>query len=365
MRWDRTVNMNPRKIVEPAGQLILLLSVFVLISLVGCGKDEAVKKDEGEVLAVVGDDSITTTEFEDAIKDLKAKLPSGESIDEEKARGIKLNLLNQLIEKKILIAEAKNLGITVSEGEIDSKMEKLTAEYNAELEKLKVQYNNSDSEGNNPITFEEWLKEKKIAVTFEDWLEQKDINIEQWRRESTYQILLEKLVEEVIGGSVEVSKEEIKKYYTENRDDYDRPVTIKALQIMVDTEEKAKRLLEEIEGGRDFSEVARGNSISPDAQSGGDLGYFSKDQMPPFIEVVFDMKSNELSGVVKSPYGYHIFKVIDIKGAKNMTLEEAEAEIEEKLKRKKIEEAYGNWFSEIKKKTKIEVNPAVLEKIKM
>jgi parvulin-like peptidyl-prolyl isomerase len=343
----------------------ILLSVALLAAAAGCGKDKAAKEDEGEVLAVVGEKSITTSELEKAIEDLKAKLPSGESIDEEKARSIKLNLLNQLIEKKILVAEAENLGITVSEGEIDSKMEELTSEYNAELDKLKVEFENGKSGDDDSTTFEEWLKDREIAVTFEDWLEEKDIDIEQWRKESNYQILLEKLVEEVIGERVEVSKEEIKEYYTENQEEYNRPVTVRALQIMVDTEEKAKGLLEEIESGRDFSDVARENSISPDAGSGGDLGYFSKDQMPPFIEVVFDMKLNELSGIVTSPYGYHIFKVVDIKDAKNMTLDEAEGEIEEKLKRKKIEDAYGEWFSGIKNKTKIEVNPAVLEKIKM
>lgn len=360
------VIMNIGKYLKTAVRfIILLLSVAVLIATAGCGKDEAAKEDEGEVLAVVGDKQITSLELEKAIKDLKAKLPGGESIDEEKAKNIKLNLLNQLIEKRILITEAENLGITVSEEEIDSKMKELTSEYNAELEKLRVEYKNSESGGDDSTTFEEWLKDKEIAVTFEDWLEEKGIDIEQWRKESTYQILLEKLVEKVIGGSVEVSKEEIKEYYTENQEEYNRPITVRALQIMVDSEEKAKGLLEEIEGGRDFSEVARGNSISPDAQNGGDLGYFSKDQMPPFVEVVFDMKPNELSGIVKSPYGYHIFKVIDMRDAKNMTLEEAEAEIKEKLKRKKIEEAYGEWFGEIKNKTKIEVNPAVLEKIKM
>lgn len=344
---------------------ILLLYVILFILLIGCGKDKVVDKNEGEVLAVVGDESITTSDFERAIKDLKAKLPNGESIDEEKARGIKLNLLNQLIEKRILTAEAEKLGITVSKEETDAKMKELTSEYNFELNKLKKQFNNRDSKEDDSMTFEEWLKDKKIAVNFEDWLKEKNIDIEQWKKESEYQILLEKLVEEVIGESVEVSDDEIKEYYTENQDDYNRPITVRALQIMVEGKENARRLLKEIEEGRDFSEAARIDSVSPDSANGGDLGYFSKEEMPPFIEVVFDMKPNELSGVVKSPYGYHIFKVIDIKDAKDMTLEEAKGEIMEKLKRAKIEEAYGNWFSEIKKNTKIEVNPSVLEKIKM
>jgi parvulin-like peptidyl-prolyl isomerase len=358
--------MNPEIPLKKAVRFpILLLSIALLVIPLGCGKDDAPDEDKGEVLAMVGDKSITTSDFERAIKDLKAKLPNGESIDEDKARGIKLNLLNQLIEKKILTAEAERLGITVSKGELDAKMEELTSEYNRELNKLKKQFNNRGPEEDDSITFEEWLKDKKIAVSFEEWLKEKNINIEQWRKESEYQILLEKLVEEVIGERVEITDEEIEEYYKGNQDDYNRPITVRALQIMVETEGSAKRILKEIEDGRDFSEAARIDSISPDSANGGDLGYFSKEEMPPFVEVVFDMKPDELSGVVKSPYGYHIFKVIDVRDAKDMTLKEARGEILEKLKRKKIEEAYGEWFSEIKNNTKIEVNPAVLEEIEM
>jgi peptidyl-prolyl cis-trans isomerase C len=344
---------------------IALLAVILFAAPTGCGKDGVIEKDKGEVLAVVGDKSITTTEFEAAIKDLKSKLPNDESIDKEKARAIKLNLLNQLIEKSILTTEAENLGITVTEAEIETKMEELTSEYNAELEKLKKQFNNRDTKDNDSLTFEKWLKKKEIAVTFADWLKENDIDIEQWKIESKYQILLLKLVEKITGESVDVTPEEVKEYYTENKEDYNRPIMVRAFQIMVEDKGDANRLLKEIEGGRDFSEIARTESISPDSANGGDLGYFSKDQMPPFIEVVFDMKQDELSDVIKSPYGYHIFKVIGIKNAKDMTLDEARAEIEEKLKRVKIEEEYGKWFSEIKKKTKIEVNPTILEEIKM
>jgi len=344
---------------------IALLAIILFAAPLGCGKEGVEEKDNGEVLAVVGDKSITTAEFKAAIMDLKSKLPNEESIDKEKARGIKLNLLNQLIEKNILTTEAENLGITVSEAEIEAKMNELTSEYNIELEKLKKQFNNRDSKDDDSLTFNEWLNEKEIAVTFEDWLKEKDIDIEQWKIESKYQILLQKLVEKVTGESVDVSPEEVKEYYTENQDDYNRPIMVRAFQIMVEDKGDANRILNEIKGGSDFSEIARTESISPDSANGGDLGYFSKDQMPPFLEVVFDMKPNELSEVVKSPYGYHIFKVIDIKNAKDMTLEEAKTEIVEKVKRAKIEEEYGKWFSEIKKKTKIEVNPSILEKIEM
>ena len=87
--------------------------------------------------------------------------------------------------------------------------------------------------------------------------------------------------------------------------------------------------------------------------------------MPPSFSVVFTMKPGDLSDVVESEYGFHLFKIIDRREAKMLSLEEARPEIEEKLKRLKSEEKYGEWFEQIRKNKKIEVNPSVLEKIKM
>jgi len=87
--------------------------------------------------------------------------------------------------------------------------------------------------------------------------------------------------------------------------------------------------------------------------------------MPPSFSVVFSMKPGDLSEVVQSEYGFHLFKIIDRRDAKMLSLEEARPEIEERLSRMKSEEKYGAWFEQIRKDKKIEVNPSVLEKIKM
>ncbi len=313
--------------------LFAVLSGIFLFLMVGCGlRDKAGEADE--VIATVDGSTVTLAEYKSAFEKLKSQLPKGDSLDPEGINTLKMNLLNQLIEKKILMAESGKLGITVSEAEINDQINKIVGEY-------------PDSD------------------TFNSRMKEENIDIPSWKKEIEYQIMLDKLVKAVAGSDIVVTPEEVRKYYDEHLDQYNYPTRVRAFQIMLETKEQAQTILDEIKGGADFSELAKTYSISPDSEKGGDLGFFSEDEMPPSFSVVFTMKPGDLSGVVESEYGFHLFKIIDRREAKMLSLEEARPEIEEKLKRLKSEEKYGAWFEQIRKDKKIEVNPSVLEKIKM
>lgn len=301
--------------------------------MMGCGLREKASEDN-EVIASVDGSTVTLSEYKAAFEKLKSQLPKGDSLDPEGVKTLKMNLLNQLIEKKILMTESAKLGITVSEAEINDHINKIVGEY-------------PDSD------------------TFNSRMKEENIDIPSWKKEIEYQIMLDKLVRTVAGSDVTVTPEEIKKYYDDHLDQYNYPTRVRALQIMLETKEQAQTILDEINAGADFSELANTYSISPDSEKGGDLGFFSEDEMPPSFSVVFNMKPGELSEVVRSEYGFHLFKIIDRREAKMLSLEEARPEIEERLSRLKSEEKYGAWFEQIRKNKKIEVNPSVLEKIKM
>jgi parvulin-like peptidyl-prolyl isomerase len=312
---------------------LLILAIISLSLVSGCGlREKGVEADE--VLATVDGAAVTLSEYKSALDKLKAQLPKGDTLDPEGIKTLKMNLLNQLIEKKLLMTEAKKLGISVTESELNEQINKIMGEY-------------PDSD------------------TFNSRMKEENIDIASWKKEIEYQIMLDKLVKAVAGSDITFTPEEIEKYYNDHLDQYNSPTRVRALQIMLETREQAQTILDEIKKGSDFSELAKTYSISPDSEKGGDLGYFSEDEMPPSFAVVFKMKPGELSNVVESEYGFHLFKVIDRREAKMLSLEEARPEIEEKLKRAKSEEKYGAWFEQIRKNKKIEVNPSVLEKIKM
>jgi len=86
---------------------------------------------------------------------------------------------------------------------------------------------------------------------------------------------------------------------------------MRALHILVATREEANAILAELKAGKDFKEMAKTKSVGPNAKEGGDLGYFSKgDFQPEFEKAIASLKAGELSGVVETKLGYHIFKKI-------------------------------------------------------
>jgi len=87
---------------------------------------------------------------------------------------------------------------------------------------------------------------------------------------------------------------------------------VRARHILVETEEKAKDVIQKIADGADFAELAESESTGPSAANGGDLGFFTKNQMvTPFAEAAFAMETGEVSEPVKTRFGWHVIKVED------------------------------------------------------
>lgn len=134
---------------------------------------------------------------------------------------------------------------------------------------------------------------------------------------------------------------------------------VRARHILVTTEAEAKELLERVKKGEDFSSLAKKYSQDPgSAVKGGDLGYFSTGMMvAPFEKSAFGLKVGEVSGLVKTAFGYHIIKVTDSRLKK---FEGKEKDIEKAALAEKQEKAFRKWFSGLKSKAKIEIiNPAL------
>ena len=145
-------------------------------------------------------------------------------------------------------------------------------------------------------------------------------------------------------SKVSISPEEIEDEYQANLERYKEPKQVKARHILFKLEgndpkkdeevrKRAEEVLKRAKAGEDFAELAKKYSEGPTAKNGGDLGYFTQGQMvKPFEEAAFSMKPGEISGLVKTRFGYHIIKVEDVKEARTKSLEEARPEIEKQLK---------------------------------
>ncbi len=151
------------------------------------------------------------------------------------------------------------------------------------------------------------------------------------------QIFLEQLSETALND------EAIQKYYDENIGSAEGDVEVRARHILLETEKDALAVVEEIQNGGDFEQLARDRSTGPSAPAGGDLGYFTRDAMvAPFAEAAFAMTAGEVSAPVQTQFGWHVIKVEDRRETAPPPLEQVRDEIARQLFRQVVQNAISD-----------------------
>ncbi|MFZ3073385.1 MAG: peptidyl-prolyl cis-trans isomerase [Thermodesulfobacteriota bacterium] len=312
-----------RRAVPLRARLMLYAGLFVVLSLPACGRFKK-EPDPNDVLAKAGEAEITVGEFKDA---LKRFLPEGaEGMPQTELTEIKKSLLNQIIEERLILKEAKTQGVAVTDDELAKQLELLQQAYGEEDFKNEVikQYG--------------------------------DLNA--WRKDILKQMTIRKIIEKSI--KVEVTEAEAKEYFEKNLLQEEGKEAVHARMIVVPTEKAAVAALRRLKA-ETFESVAKDVSTGPEAKDGGDLGFFEKGGMPPeFEEAIFSLSPGQTSGIVKSPYGYHIFKLIEVKKSKKQAYNEVRGKIIEALKREKTEHGYTDWVLLLKQKSTIEIKEELL-----
>src|SRR3981189_3633526 len=126
---------------------------------------------------------------------------------------------------------------------------------------------------------------------------------------------------------------------------------VHARHVLVETEDEAKAVAEELKKGADFAELAKKKSKDPGASDGGDLGFFTKDQMvPEFSTVAFALEPGKISDPVKSQFGWHIIKVEEKRSRKAPEFEQVKAQIETYVTRK----AQADYVAKLRETAKVE-----------
>jgi peptidyl-prolyl cis-trans isomerase C len=140
-------------------------------------------------------------------------------------------------------------------------------------------------------------------------------------------LLMESLLQDA--GRTALSDQEEHKVYDEAIKQAKNEEEVHARHILVPTEDEAKAILAQLKGGADFAALAKEKSKDPGAADGGDLGYFTKDQMvPEFAEVAFKLDKGQISDPVKTQFGWHIIKVEDKRIKPTPTFDQVKPQIE-------------------------------------
>jgi parvulin-like peptidyl-prolyl isomerase len=169
-------------------------------------------------------------------------------------------------------------------------------------------------------------------------------------------LLAEKMIRHTLRYREEIGEKEALQYYEENPSRFQVPQKVRARQIVVASEEEAIQILNLLKKGDNFEKLAMKKSLGPEKVEGGDLGYFSQGEKPSEFDYVFTMEVGAISEMIKSPYGYHIFKLEEKIEPRQVPFEEAKARIFEDLRQKKGEEEYQRWLKGLKGRAKVKVN---------
>lgn len=158
---------------------------------------------------------------------------------------------------------------------------------------------------------------------------------------------------------IEVTDDEVQKYYDENPDQFIAPETVRASHILVEDENQAEEILKQLQDGtKTFEEAAIEYSSCPSAPNGGDLDYFQRGQMvPEFEAVAFELEPGQMSEKpVQTQFGYHIIKTTDKHTGEKIPYQVVKDSVKDFLTAQKQDQAYKAHVEELKNKYPVELN---------
>jgi foldase protein PrsA len=287
--------------------LVVLAAVAVLQACGTPGK---------EVLASVNGRNITRKEFRQ-----KAGLYGLKIAGEDEAKGF----LNLLVNDRIILEQAKKDGVKLTGSELEQEVGIFVPGFSTKDVKKA-------------------LKKQGIKYGF-------------WLRDIEQKIIRKKEINYVMKNRIKTEENDLKDFFWSNILEFRKLRKIRARQIVFDSEEKAKEVVKLAREGVDFGGLAKKYGMTSEAEDGGDMGYFSPGDMPGFInDAVLGLKKGDISTIVKSPYGWHIFRIEDITEAQTPKFEEVRGEVLERYFDIKKDEYFETWMEELRKKTEIKIN---------
>lgn len=281
------------------------------------------------VAASVNGDIITLSQLDN----IYSRLP-----EQTKMAVSKQDILEQIINEKILILEAENKGINVSDKEINDFIDDLI------------------------------LKSGMVRDEFEQRIYEQNLSMDTVTEEIFKQLIITKLYEQEIINKINITDEEIQAYYDENQEQFKTEEQAKARHILIChqqsiscesnlTQEQALQKIQNISdlvNGTNFSELAKKYSMGPSSASGGDLGFFGKGVMiKEFEDVAFDTEIGQVSDIVETSFGYHLIKVDDKKNESIEKLEEVKEDIKSFLIGQNQQFAFKEYLDKLKSKANI------------
>ena len=274
------------------------------------------------IVATIDGDPITQVELEQ-YTEIAKKRPGGDQITDQK------QILDELILEKIIRKQVEILGLKASDQQIDNYIESIRSRNNLTEDQLR------------------------------EALQQQNMTWDQYRAQVRADIERASLINREIRTKVNVSPEEVERYYQAHLEDYGASpkVTARLISLLVprdasDADKAAIRAkAEEVQklaaDGGNFAKLAKEYSQGPAAEAGGDIGEVEPDEMQPeFAKAVKQLEPGQVSPLIVTADGFHIIKIEKSSGETHRPLADVSDDIKEKLYKEAMESRYDRWLNQ-------------------
>jgi peptidyl-prolyl cis-trans isomerase C len=300
-------------------------------------KAPATADESSQKVAIVNGTPIFQSDLDRGMEGVvQRRAHSGAPMDEAQLKTIKMDVLNNLINRELLNQESKKEKIAVTDEQVNDKLSKIKQRFKGDAE------------------FKEMLAKMKITEP-------------QIKTQLKEDLAIQALIDKQVVEKITVTEKDAQAYYDAHPDAFKQPEQIRASHILVTVDPKAdpakkeeahkkiESIQEKLKAGGDFAALAKELSDCPSKEKGGDLGYFGKGQMvKPFEDAALALKPGETSGIVETQFGYHIIKLTDIKPEGTMSFAEVKDQLTQYLKQEKVKTELDSYLAGLEKTAKIE-----------
>lgn len=294
------------------------------------------------IIARINNKIITQRQYDKESQKLHAQLAQKYSGDElQKQFAIhRKNLLRDMIDTDLLVQKAKDDDINVETRVIK------------ELDQIRQQNNLPSLEA------------------LQEAVEKSGMSWANFKNRIKRSLLMQGVISQEIESRIMLTRNDARKYFDTHRKEFDSPPGVHLEEILISTqkhspaeaEKLAKQAIADIEGGEHFSDVAKQLSDAPSAKDGGDIGFFKQGTIAPAIaKAIANVDTGEVSKIIKTQYGYMIFKVLEKRVGKNPTFNQVADKVMNELYHQRIQSRYRPFLTKLREQSVIRLAPGFVD----
>jgi peptidyl-prolyl cis-trans isomerase C len=306
-------------------RLFYLLGLLFLGLMAGCTGHARVSN---AVAVQVNEHKLTAQELAERLARQLKNLDALAAKDPNNVSRVKNEIVRNFIVTSITSDYARANNIAVSDTDVDKELNDVRANYPDDL-------------------------------SFRRELAQASLSLGDWRDDVRGSLLAKKVFQKLDEKNLKPSEAEVKKYYDENKDRYRRKERIYLRQIVLDDLTKAQAVHDEVAKKKDFAELAKKYSVSPEAKQGGAVGWVEKGSVDIF-DKAFALPVGGVSQVLESSYGFHIFKTERKAPAGTASLDEVRPQITQMLQAQKEQIEFMGWLDRQIRSTRVLKNTELI-----